>query len=202
MQPDHLSLYALTIEPGTPLQARVARGDVEAPDADGVADMYEWSAARLGRAGFEHYEISNWARPGHRSRHNQVYWTDGDYLGVGAGAHGYIRRARFENVAHPRAYIEAVDRDGRAVAERYVPNGVVARSDWLTARLRALDGFEPAEFALRFGESLDSAVGPPLDAAVAAGLMERTPRVRLTEKGCLLHGEIAARMLAYLERRR
>lgn len=202
LQPDHLSLYALTIEPGTPLDARVARGDVEAPDAEGVADMYEWSAARLGRAGFEHYEISNWARPGHRSRHNQVYWTDGDYLGVGAGAHGYIRRARFENVAHPRAYIEAVDRDGRAVAERYVPNGVVARSDWLTARLRALDGFEPAEFALRFGESLDSAVGPPLDAAVAAGLMERTPRVRLTEKGCLLHGEIAARMLAHLERRR
>ena len=200
--PDHLSLYALTIEPGTPLASRVARCEVDVPDPDGVADMYEWSAARLAMAGFEHYEISNWARPGHRSLHNQVYWTDGDYVGIGAGAHGYIRGSRFENVAHPRAYIEAVAHDGRAIADTYRPDGVTARSDWLAARLRALDGFEPVEFAARFGESLDSAVGPPLRAAVAAGLMVRSPRVRLTEKGCLLHGEIAARMLAHLQRHR
>ncbi len=201
LSPGHLSLYALTIEPGTPLAARVGRGGVKPPDPDVVADMYEWSAARLAGAGFEHYEISNWARPGHRSRHNQVYWTDGDYLGIGAGAHGYVDGSRFENVAHPRAYIESVTREGRAIASTYRPEGAMARSDWLTARLRSLDGFDPAEFAARFGESLDAAAGPPLEAAIAAGLMERTPRVRLTERGCLLHGEIAARILAHLESR-
>jgi len=201
LSPDHLSLYALTIEPGTPLAARVDHGEVESPDPDLVADMYEWSAARLASAGFEHYEISNWARPGHRSCHNQVYWNDGDYIGIGAGAHGYVDGTRFENVAHPRAYMDLVAKEGRAIANTYRPEGAMARSDWLTARLRSLDGFEPGEFVSRFGESLESAVGRPLDAAVSAGLMERVPRVRLTERGCLLHGEIAARMLAHLERR-
>lgn len=204
LEPDHISLYALTIEPGTPLASRIGRGEVTAPDPDLVADMYEWSVATLAAAGFEHYEISNWAMPGHRSRHNQAYWTDGDYVGIGAGAHGYVDGVRFENIAHPRAYISRTGTlyaDGRAIADTYRPEGTMSRTDWLTARLRSLDGFEPSEFAVRFGESLDDAVGEPLNAAHAAGLMELTPRVRLTERGCLLHGEIAARFLAHLERR-
>jgi oxygen-independent coproporphyrinogen-3 oxidase len=203
LAPDHLSLYALTVEPGTPLAIHVESGQVAPPDPDVAADMYEWSVAELARSGFEHYEISNWARPGHRSMHNQVYWTDRDYLGLGAGAHGYIDGMRFENIAHPRRYIareRALTGDGRAIAAMYRPDDVMARSDWLTSRLRLLDGFEAAEFAARFGTTIEAAVGEPLQAAAEAGLMDLSPRVRLTERGCLLHGEIAARFLAHLER--
>lgn len=201
LNPDHLSLYALTVEPGTPLAIRVDRGEIEPADADLVADMYEAASDRLAHEGFEQYEISNWARPGHRSLHNQVYWTDGDYLGIGAGAHGYIDGDRYENIPHPRFYISKVNTpegDGRAILNRYRPEGAMARSDWLTARLRALDGFDPAEFAARFGEPLASVVGEPLRACAAAGLLELDPLVRLTPAGRLLHGEIAARILAHL----
>jgi oxygen-independent coproporphyrinogen-3 oxidase len=201
LRPGHLSLYALTVEPGTPLASAAGRGEVVPADPDLVADMYEAASDWLATAGFEQYEISNWALPGHRSRHNQVYWTDGDYLGIGAGAHGYIGGERYENIAHPRRYIDAVaDSTGRLpIAERYRPEGAMARSDWLTARLRSLDGFDPAEFAARFGETLEAAAGPPLSACAHAGLLTVEPCVKLTERGRLLHGEISVRVLAHLE---
>ena len=202
LAPDHLSLYALTVEPATPLAARVQRGEVRAADPDLVAAMYEAADARLEAAGYRAYELSNWARPGHESRHNRVYWTDGDYLGIGAGAHGFLDGERFENVAHPRAYIEAVRRSGRAVATASRPDTATAMADWLALRLRLVEGFAPAEFAARFGEPLASAVGPPLDACRAAGLIEEAVgRLRLTPRGRLLHSEVAVRVLAHLQRR-
>jgi oxygen-independent coproporphyrinogen-3 oxidase len=88
LRPHHVSTYALTVEDGTPLALRVANGDVDPVDPDAAADMYERATEVLEAAGFDQYELSNWARPGHESRHNSVYWKGGDYLGLGAGAHG------------------------------------------------------------------------------------------------------------------
>lgn len=202
LAPDHLSLYALTVEPGTPLDGRVERGEVAPLDPDTVAAMYEMAAERLAASGYRQYELSNWARPGHESLHNLVYWTWGDYLGIGAGAHGFLDGERFENVAHPRAYIDAVRHDGRAIAEAVRPDAATSMSDWLALRLRLVEGFNAAAFATTFGESLEAAAGPPLDACRAAGILEDSGgRLRLTPRGRLLHNEVAVQVMLHLQER-
>lgn len=202
LAPDHLSLYALTVEPGTPFDGRVERREVTPLDPDAVAAMYETAAEHLAAAGYRQYELSNWARPGHESRHNRVYWTWGDYLGIGAGAHGFLDGERFENVAHPRAYIDAVRRDGRAIASAVHPDPATSMSDWLALRLRIVEGFEAAAFVETFGVSLEAAVGPPLEACHAAGLLEESGgRLRLTPRGRLLHNEVAVRVMLHLQER-
>ena len=108
-QPDHVSLYALTLEPGTSLKRRVERGRLPAPDDDLAADMYELARAKLQAAGLGHYEISNWARPEHESRHNRQYWLNRPFLGFGAGAHGAAAGLRYWNVNPIQAYTARID---------------------------------------------------------------------------------------------
>ncbi|GIW18492.1 MAG: coproporphyrinogen III oxidase [Tepidiforma sp.] len=204
LDPDHISCYALTVEEGTPLAARIARGEVEPPDPDLAADMYEAASALLEAAGFRQYELSNWARAGHESRHNRAYWTDRDYLALGAGAHGYLGGERYENVAHPRAYIAAVEaappgNPRPALARVTTPSPPAQVADWLALRLRLLEGFDPAEFERRWSVPLEAAAGTVLRELAEAGLLELAPRFRLTARGRLLHGEIAARLLVHLE---
>jgi oxygen-independent coproporphyrinogen-3 oxidase len=118
LAPDHLSLYALTLEEGTPMTRDVERGRQRGPDLDLQADMFEWSLERMTRAGFQHYEISNWSRPGRECRHNLVYWHNGDWLGLGAGAHSHLLGERFADAASPRRYIELVTEAAASDAER------------------------------------------------------------------------------------
>jgi putative oxygen-independent coproporphyrinogen III oxidase len=107
--PDHLSAYALVVEPGTKLATRVARGEVPAPEDDDEAAKYELADEVLTRSGLEWYEISNWARtPGDACRHNVGYWTDGDWWGIGPGAHSHVGGVRWWNVKHPTAYAARV----------------------------------------------------------------------------------------------
>ena len=128
--PEHLSLYPLTVEEGTPLARDVAGGRTPAPDPDLQAELYERAAERLASAGYEQYEISNWSRPGYRCRHNLTYWRNGWWLGLGAGAHSHLpgnwepgtrnqepgigdRCCRFSAEASPRRYIELIDETWR-----------------------------------------------------------------------------------------
>ncbi|HET9729627.1 MAG TPA: radical SAM family heme chaperone HemW, partial [Acidimicrobiia bacterium] len=104
---EHVSAYALTVEPATPLGRRVAAG-APAPDDDVQADAYLRADAVLGAAGYEWYEVSNWSRPGEACRHNLLYWTGGEYLGIGCAAHGHTEGRRWWNVRTPERYIEAV----------------------------------------------------------------------------------------------
>ncbi len=106
--PEHLSLYALTLEEGTPLTRDVARGRTPGPDLDLQADMFEWSREYLKPLGYHHYEISNWAKAGGECRHNLVYWRNGDWLGLGAGAHSHLFGQRFADAASPARYIAGV----------------------------------------------------------------------------------------------
>lgn len=203
LAPDHISIYALTVEDGTPLARRVRKGEVTPLDPDAVADLYEAATDRLAAAGYLQYELSNWARPGHHSRHNMVYWTDGEYLAIGAGAHGYLGGERYQNIAHPRAYIAAVEErapaphPGRESA--YRPGAVTAMADWFSLRLRLLEGFHEPEFEARFGLPLRKVGGVVLDDCASAGVLELAPGVRLTRAGRLLHGEVSARFLAHLQ---
>lgn len=114
LAPDHLSLYCLTIEEGTPLARAVAKGRVRPPDPDLAADMYALSEEMLEGAGYEHYEISNWAKPGHACRHNLTYWLNRPYLGFGAGAHSSWGGYRFSDVRLPREYVQKVEELSRA----------------------------------------------------------------------------------------
>lgn len=106
--PDHLSAYALIVEPGTKLARQIRRGEVPEPDEDLQADMYELADRMLGEAGYAWYEVSNWARDGRRSRHNLAYWQGHDWWGVGPGAHSHVGGVRWWNVKHPAAYADRV----------------------------------------------------------------------------------------------
>lgn len=107
-EPDHLSAYALIVERGTSMERRIRRGELPAPDDDLEADEYEWTDDRLRRAGFAWYELSNWARPGHASRHNLAYWTGQDWWGIGPGAHSHVGNVRWWNVRHPAVYAQRI----------------------------------------------------------------------------------------------
>jgi putative oxygen-independent coproporphyrinogen III oxidase len=109
LEPEHLSCYALTIEPATPLGRTVAAGAVPPPDPDVQAEMYDVACSLLAGAGYGHYEVSNWARPGFECRHNLGYWRREPYLGLGAGAHSFRDERRWWNLRPPAAYLEAVE---------------------------------------------------------------------------------------------
>jgi len=210
LSPDHISCYALTLEPATLLAARVSRGEVEMPEPDFVAELYEMTSDVLGSAGYRQYEISNWARAGHESRHNMTYWTDRPYIGIGAGAHGFVGGVRYENVAHPKAYVnasralkvrvEAELRPGGTVAAVQAPPKAAAMVDFIALRLRLTRGLEARDFAARFGCDLMSVAGSVLEEAARAQLLHfDAGRVALTRQGRLLHGEITVRLMAALE---
>ena len=201
--PEHLSLYALTVEEGTPLARDVARGRTVAPDPDMQADHYEWTQGRMAGAGYAHYEISNWARRGRRCRHNLVYWQHREYLGLGAGAHSYLGGTRFGMVLLPSRYGELVNEsaaaaDGRmrhiASAESIAPE--TAMADALILGLRLIDGVDMREFARRYGASPDDVYGRVLQEFEGYGILERTAtHLRLTKRGLLLSNELFLRLL-------
>jgi len=179
--PEHVSAYALTIEPATPLGRRVDGGVLPSPDPDLQAEMYEAGCLALSAAGYLHYEVSNWARPGFECRHNLGYWRRRPYLGLGAGAHSYRDGRRWWNIRPPAAYIEAVERGELPVGgdERLTPQEERLESVFL--RLRTTDGLPAAEM-------------DPLPAArlLDEGLIARTDgRLVLTERGMFLANDIA-----------
>jgi oxygen-independent coproporphyrinogen-3 oxidase len=204
--PEHLSLYALTVEEGTPLARDIARGRTPAPDADAQAEQYEWTQDRLARAGYEHYEISNWARPGHRCAHNLLYWRNREYLGLGAGAHSHLDGVRFSTALLPNRYMELVDESvaeqagGRGAmrqvvaAEQITP--ALAIADALILGLRLVGGVALADFTARYGQSPRGVHGAVMDEFVGYGLLEETPsHLRLTRRGRLLSNELFQRLL-------
>ncbi len=204
--PEHLSLYALTVEEGTPLARDVARGRVPPPDADAQAEQYEWTEERLARAGYEHYEISNWARPGRRCRHNLIYWQNREYLGLGAGAHSFLNGVRFSTVLLPNRYEELVDESVAARANgsgemRHIAGAEaitpeLSMADTLILGLRLNDGVDAATFESRYGRSMESVYGDVLNEFIGYGLLERADRrVRLTARGRLLSNELFQRLL-------
>jgi oxygen-independent coproporphyrinogen-3 oxidase len=186
--PEHLSAYALTIEPGTAFGADVASGAMPAPDDDDQADKYELALDLLAAAGYEHYEISNWAKAGRACRHNLVYWTQGDYLGLGLGAHSHRAGRRWWNTRSLTSYL-ADPAGARAGSEHLTPQ---ARADeWITLRLRLIEGIDLDEARARTGRDLSE----DTRALEAAGLVEiRGARMVLTPRGMLLENEVALRL--------
>jgi oxygen-independent coproporphyrinogen-3 oxidase len=178
--PEHVSAYALTIEPATPLGRKVGSGLVPPPDPDLQADMFELACELLGEAGYLHYEVSNWALPGFECRHNLGYWRKRPYLGLGAGAHSYRDGSRWWNVRPPAEYLDAVERDVRPVGgeERLTPEDERLEEAFL--KLRILEGVPVASVA-----------GDVASAFTEQGLLRRRDgHLVPTERGMLLLNEL------------
>ncbi len=202
LAPDHLSLYALSIEEATRLRALVKRGALPSPDPDLAADMYRHAQARLAEAGLEHYELSNWARPGHACRHNQVYWRNTPWLGMGAGAYGYLDGARTHNVLAPTHYIEAVGQGRLPIAHREVIAPATAMSETVMLGLRLREGLDLAQFEARFGQRLEDVYAAELAELTGWGLVEVVAGcLRLTERALLVANDVFARFLLEPDRK-
>ncbi|HXY95588.1 MAG TPA: radical SAM family heme chaperone HemW [Steroidobacteraceae bacterium] len=193
LAPAHLSHYQLTLEPGTVFAARPP----PLPDEDDAAAMLEDCAELLAVAGFEHYEVSAWARPGRQCRHNLNYWSFGDYLGVGAGAHGKLTAAERGEIVRtvqprePRRYLAASPGE---LARNPVPRDELPFEFMLNA-LRLTAGFSLEDFSARTGLAASS-VAAPLERFMARGLLERTSAgYRPTELGLRFLNDLVADFL-------
>ncbi|HWQ04168.1 MAG TPA: radical SAM family heme chaperone HemW [Longilinea sp.] len=201
LQPDHLSLYALTIEHGTPFQGWLRHGLVPLPDDDLAADMYDYASERLASAGFKQYEISNWAKIKNGTlaacKHNLQYWHNQPYLGFGAGAHGYHSGYRLINTAAIPAYIERNQTPpvetfpmGPATIQAIRIDRWTEIQETMMVGLRLTDeGISPEEFQRRFGMSLTGLFGQDIDQLIQKGLLEWGDEgkiLRLSPRGHLL----------------
>ncbi len=204
LAPDHLSLYCLTIEPGTPMQRWLETGQIQPPDPDLAAEQYELACRRLASAGWEHYEISNWARPGRACRHNLTYWRNESYLGLGAGAHGSAGGYRYQVVRQPRSYLRRMETGAAgayplsaAVAAAHRPDEQEAMADTLITQLRLLqEGLDMGAFARRFGRSVREVYGETVDQLLAWGLLrEKAERLYLSERGRFLSNQVFYRFV-------
>jgi oxygen-independent coproporphyrinogen III oxidase len=188
LQPDHVSLYALTVEQGTPMHDWVRRGEVPTPDPDAAADMYDYAEQAMGEAGFEHYEISNWCRPGRECAHNLIYWRNEPYYGFGAGAHSSAISRRWWNVRRPADYVGRMQR-GELVEMGYEDIDTrTSRGEMMMMGLRLLrEGVSAARFEQRYGAPLHTVYADALREGEQLGLLDVTPeRVLLTERGHFL----------------
>lgn len=184
LDPQHLSLYALIVEEGTPLKRAVDRGTALLPDPDRVADMADWAEARLEQAGLHAYEISNYAQPGRESRHNRLYWQMEPYLAIGAGSHAYVPGRRSWNMRGVRQYMETVEQGSspQAGQELLQPEEEMREFVWLGLRQRR--GVSWQAFGQRFDRSLESAFGTVLQDLADKGLVARDEAaLQLTPRG-------------------
>ena len=177
LAPTHISAYSLTVEPGTPLAADPVRH----PDDDDQATKYLRTVELLAAAGYEWYEVSNWARPGHECRHNLLYWSAGDYLGFGCAAHSHVQGRRWWNLRTPDRYIDAVEQGRSAEAAGEELDVEARRIEALQLALRTREGV-PAAALDRDDPALDGLLEPAGD------------RLVLTPAGRLLTNEVAIRL--------
>jgi oxygen-independent coproporphyrinogen-3 oxidase len=204
LRPDHFSLYALTLEHGTPMKKQVDLGQLPDPDSDLAADMYELASEKMEAAGFSQYEISNWARCDETRglltcRHNLQYWRNLPYLGFGAGAHGYANGIRTANILSPAAYIQRLEQGGAEtfpVTPTTVEKRSITREDELGETMMmglrlAEEGVPDAVFYERFGLSLREQFGKQIARLEGQGLLEwNNGSLRLTKRGRLLGNRV------------
>lgn len=199
-EPDHLSVYMLETDKETPLMEAVGAGRVALPSDDEVADAYLAAVEIAASRGYERYEISSFAKPGKRSRHNLKYWTGDPYLGFGPAAHSFYAGRRFASARDLDAFLAAADRARAAIGdlrEDYTLPGPEARArEALVLNLRLTEGVRLEEFDARWGTRAAAWVESDLPDTIEAGLVTFDgSTLRLTEKGIVLANEVFSRLL-------
>jgi putative oxygen-independent coproporphyrinogen III oxidase len=193
LRPDHVSAYALVVEEGTRLAAQVRRGEVAAPDDDDEATKYELADELLSRAGYDWYEVSNWSRGSDtRCRHNEGYWTDGNWWGIGPGAHSHVGGVRWWNVKHPTAYAARLGEGASPAHGRETLTKEQRHDERVLLAVRVVDGLPLDEL----GDDGRAAVAGLVAEGLVDGRAAVTRRtVVLTRRGRLLADTVVRRVL-------
>lgn len=199
LSPEHISVYGLTVEEGTPFALRYPEDCTEIPDQDRSAEMFETADAVLVEAGFEHYEIANYARAGYRSRHNSGYWRRDGYLGLGVAAHSLLRRehgCRFSNHDTPEEYGLELTAGRLPRRDQHLLTLEDAMAEFMFLGLRLADGVLAEDFKREFGLPLRSVYGTVIDELLRTGLLQQERgALRLTRRALLLSNRVFARFL-------
>lgn len=197
LNPDHISAYELTPERETPLFAKLSSGDIALPSDEAIAEMYTLADELLARNHYEHYEISNYAQPAFRCRHNMAYWQRKSYIGLGAAAHSFDGHCRSANTDDIVQYIERIERGGMPVIESIELSSVQAVQETIFLGLRTADGIMRSAFEPVVWQEIEKA----LQSDTLQGLAEITPdRIRLTSRGWLVSNQVIASILSGIEK--
>jgi putative oxygen-independent coproporphyrinogen III oxidase len=197
LDPEHLSAYTLTIEPGTPFGEDYRGGLLQLPDEERQIRFDEWTLDRLSRAGYRRYEVSNYARPGYACRHNLGYWSQHEYLGLGPGAHSYLGGRRFSKVEDIDAYIRNVEAGGEAIEDEEEIGPALAAREAIIFGLRKAEGIHLDEIRNRHSLfELDRLQQKFEQWSLDDLIILALPRARLTSKGLRLWDRIAQEIIA------
>ncbi len=200
LEPEHIACYGLTYEPGTPLFERRSQGLVTPCDEDLEADMYLHAIDTLAAAGYEQYEISNFARPGYQCLHNLAYWHNEPYIGIGPSASGYLDGHRYKNVSDVEEYIRRMDTQGNAEAESEVIDTPKLITEMIMMQLRLVEGLSIADFRQRIGLDPIALFGHALDRLIHQGFATVSgTHVALTRQGRLLSNAVIRELVAACE---
>jgi len=191
----HMSLYSLILENHTVFMNRMRRGKLPLPKEELEAEMFEYIIEELEKAGFEHYEISNFSKPGFESRHNLVYWDNAEYYGLGAGASGYVDGIRYKNHGPIRHYLEAVEAGKARITEEHLTLEEKMEEE-LFLGLRKKTGVSKARFEEKFGVSFDQRYGQVVASLTEQGLLvPDVKQVRMTKRGLFLGDTVAEKFI-------
>ena len=214
LSPEHISLYALTLEEGTPMRVWANQGKIPEPDPDLAADMYAMARQVLAASGYHHYEISNWAQPGRESRHNLIYWRNESYLGVGPGAHSRLGAYRFWTVLAPRDYTSLASqwrqepagqwqtfreeelREARTVDGWEHIDVDIACAETMFLGLRLLDGLSLPQASAAASQDLATRYESEIEDLLVLGLLQQDGDIiRLDESAYLIANQVFTRFL-------
>lgn len=191
----HMSLYSLILENHTVFMNRMRRGKLPLPKEELEAEMFEYIIEELEKAGFEHYEISNFSKPGFESRHNLVYWDNAEYYGLGAGASGYVDGIRYKNHGPIRHYLEAVEAGKARITEEHLTLEEKMEEE-LFLGLRKKTGVSKARFEEKFGVSFDQRYGQVVASLTEQGLLVPDDKqIRMTKRGLFLGDTVAEKFI-------
>ncbi len=191
----HMSLYSLILENHTVFMNRMRRGKLPLPKEELEAEMFEYIIEELEKAGFEHYEISNFSKPGFESRHNLVYWDNAEYYGLGAGASGYVDGIRYKNHGPIRHYLEAVEAGKARITEEHLTLEEKMEEE-LFLGLRKKTGVSKERFEEKFGVSFDQRYGQVVASLTEQGLLVPDDKqVRMTKRGLFLGDTVAEKFI-------
>jgi oxygen-independent coproporphyrinogen III oxidase len=202
LTPEHISIYMLEIDEGSRLGREVLNGGArysagKIPADDSIADFYEYASAELAAAGYDHYEISNWAKPGLRSKHNLKYWKREPYFGIGAGAHSFDGAMRWANAHDPAGYSAALSTGKLPVEQKEILSEEQSLDEELFLGLRLMEGIDVGSLEARYNAESLTSLRERIDALVERGLVEwRENRLRLTPSRLSVSNEVFVELLS------
>jgi putative oxygen-independent coproporphyrinogen III oxidase len=200
LAPEHFSCYSLKVEEGTLFYHLQERKELPLPAEDAELAMYQLTRSYLAEQGYAQYEVSNFAKPGHESRHNRTYWLNEEYYGLGTGAHGYVRKRRHANIKGVKEYIQRLQDNQLPIQESYQVIREEEMENFMILGLRLMEGVSREKFASLYGIELERAFGQVLTPLMNKGLLERSgDRYRLTEKGLIFGNEVFADFIGGIE---